>query len=105
MSPEAWGFFSVLTTVGAGTLVELVRTRKKVEKSATAATHAAEAAVIAATDAADLARPTGNGFATVVLGNLRELKEGQLEIRRKLDRHIEDHASADVGARRPGNRN
>lgn len=103
MSPEAWGFFSVLTTVGAGTFVELIRTRRKVERSANASELAAAAAAEAATEAADLARPTANGFAGDVLGGLAELKAGQLEIRRKLDRHIEDHASADAGARRRRN--
>ncbi|HST86293.1 MAG TPA: hypothetical protein VLL08_31435 [Kineosporiaceae bacterium] len=103
MSPEAWGFFSVLTTVGAGTFVELVRTRRKVEKSATAAGAAATAAAVAATEVADLARPTGNGFAREVLTGLATLQSGQEEIRRRLDRHIEDHASADAGARRRRN--
>jgi len=99
MSPEAWGFFSVLTTVGAGTFVELIRTRKKVERAAGASAHAATAAVVAATEAADLARPTANGFAASVLSSLSELKAGQEHISRRLDRHIEDHASADVRRR------
>ncbi len=103
MSPEAWGFFSVLTTVGAGTFVELVRTRRKVEKSASASELAANAAAEAATEAADLARPTANGFAPEVLTGLIELKVGMKEIGAKLDRHIEDHASADAGARRRRN--
>ena len=100
MTPEAWGFFSVLTTVGAGTFVELVRTRRKVEKSAPASQRAATAAATAAPEAAELARPTSDGFADIVLASLAELKAGQVEIRRKLDRHIEDHAAADVGSRR-----
>ncbi len=99
MTPEAWGFFSVLTTVSAGTLVELIRTRRKVESSSDAAGVAATAAAVAASEAADLARPDGPGFGDV-LTRLSELRQGQVDIRRKLDRHIEDHASAHAKARR-----
>jgi hypothetical protein len=115
VTPEAWGFFSVLTTTTSATVVQLVRLRRKVETSATtaqvahsarASRMAAKAAARAAAEAADLARPTGNGFAGDVRLSLSEikaligeLKEGQHELRQRLDQHIGDHAAADVRRR------
>lgn len=60
----------------------------------------------AATEAASAAQrimPVANGFTAKVLNALADLKSGQtklddelIEVHRKLDRHIGDHASADV---------
>lgn len=75
------------------------KTNKKIDVAASHADTAAEAADLAA----KRAEPISNGFAEKVLGSLEQLKRGQSEqgvelheVRQKLDRHIGDHAAADV---------
>jgi hypothetical protein len=67
----------------------------------------ADTAASSAELAAERSKPTSNGFAEEVKDGLNTLLEGQSlqateihEIRVKLDRHLGDHASADV-MRRP----
>jgi hypothetical protein len=64
----------------------------------TAATNADTAATEAAT-AAKRVEPVSNGFAGKVLDSLEVLEAGQKRTEAKLDRHIGDHASADVRRR------
>lgn len=88
MTPEAWAFFGVLTTVSGGVLVEQIRTRKRVE-------HAVE-----------LSEPTGDGFAGKVTGALDRIEDRQGDIVRRLDvveaqldRHLSDHVAASLRVR------
>lgn len=109
MTPEAWGFFSLLTTTSAATLIELVRTRKKVgavDTKVDVVDTKVDVAAVEATKAAEMAAPTGNGFAHRTEGALGEIlaKLGPIEtkierigaIEAKLDGHIADHAANDV---------
>jgi hypothetical protein len=94
MTGEAWGFFSVLTTVVCGTFVELVRTRRRLDRSAAAGGPES--------DGEECDEQSPRGFRASVLASLQELKTGQGELRQRLDRHLGDHASSDL--RRPGRR-
>lgn len=96
MSPEAWTFFGVLTTTSAATLLglgELVRGNRRRDRAAAAGDD----------DQGDDEAPeddrTTAGFRRSVLASLAELKGGQVDLRRRLDRHLGDHASSDL--RRP----
>jgi hypothetical protein len=70
----------------------------------------ADTAVIAAKLAADRSKPISNGFADDVRKGFSDLKDGQAsitedlrEVKNKIDRHIADHASADVLRRKKVN--
>jgi hypothetical protein len=94
MSPEAWGFFSVLTTVCSGVLIELIRMRRRLD-----------AQPVPEDDGDIEDEDTPRGFRTSVLISLRELRNGMADLRRRqerFDRHLDDHAAADV--RRPERR-
>lgn len=67
MSPEAWGFFGVAVVQLCGVVITYLKLRKTREKVDDAAT--------AAKEAADWAKPTGNGFADEVRAGLSELKD------------------------------
>lgn len=89
MSPEAWGFFSVLTTANSGLLLEVIRMRRAI------------AAAAGTQDEGDIEdEDTPRGFRSSVLISLRELRTGVRDLRKRadrFDRHLEDHAAADVG--------
>lgn len=66
----------------------------------------ADTAAVEAATAARRTAPISNGFAGRVIGSLEELARGQAalhkdvrEVRQKLDKHIGDHAAADVRRR------
>jgi methylthioribose-1-phosphate isomerase len=103
LSPDAWGAVAAVgaaaTTGVCAVLVELGRRSSK-----TAATQAEQARMQAA-EAADLSRPTANGFATTVEDSLQRIEAGMArtdslldEITRQVHRignqlttHLEDH--------------
>lgn len=45
-------------------------------------------------------KATGNGFARHVKDDLAEIKQGLGRVEGKIDRHIEDHAEADLRRRK-----
>ncbi len=91
MSPEAWTFFGILTTTSAATLLGLVQVLR--------GNHRRDRADAEGDDQDDQDDATPAGFRRSVLGSLDELKGGQIDLRRRLDRHLGDHASSDL--RRP----
>lgn len=78
MTPEAWTFAGIITTQAAGVAVvwlKLRKTRQHVDQ-----------AKAAALDAADLSRPTGNGWASKVLGKLDHIESRFDLLDNRLDR-------------------
>lgn len=74
-------------------------TKRTADETKSAVSETAEAVG----DVKTLSTPTGNGFASRteaalqrIVGQLDELKDGQHDLRQRLDQHIGDHASADV---------
>jgi hypothetical protein len=96
------GFLGVCVTQAVSwraVRVQANRTEDKLDQVG----HNADTAATEAATAAKRAEPVSNGFARKVLDSLEILESGQrdhgaelAEIRSKLDRHIGDHASADV---------
>jgi hypothetical protein len=101
MTPEAWTFFTILTGGVGGIFNEAIKTRRElreVKLGIGVVGDKADAANESATDAADLSRPTGNGYAKNVLSALSDLKEGQrilhdeiTENSKAFTDHLRDH--------------
>lgn len=122
MTDPAWSAFTAVAValIGGAALVlsEGVKTRRAAEEATTAARgahSAASAAQATAEDARDLARPTGNGFATGVMERLDRIERAQRgirtdvaqvrsdvgDVRDRITDHLQAHASADVAHRHP----
>lgn len=81
------------------------RSSKKTDGKIDVVGRNADSAVTAAELAAKRSEPTSNGFAEDMREGMSDLKEGQKNISKKLDRHIEDHASSDVLRKNKGEGN
>lgn len=88
-----WTFAGILVVAITGLLTEMAKTRRKIDQVHEDVGVAANAAV----DAADLARPTGNGFAQSVKDSLARIEKSQqatddrlaafdIRVTRRLDR-------------------
>lgn len=99
MSPEAWGFFSLLTTTTGGIGAMLIDLRSKVAKVDTKVDTVgdkADTAAIASAATALAVAPVTNGFAAGTTESLTELRALVIETRGLMVGHIADHASAAV---------
>lgn len=112
MTPEAWGFFSVLTTTSGATLVGLSGLRSrigKVDSKVDVVDSKADTAATAAMDTAKAIAPVSNGYAkhtTESLASLHtavgDLRDMIVADRRLLVEHIAAHASSDLSKGRGG---
>lgn len=110
MTPEGWGTNLGAIAVAGVAAWQAWAARRTAGGAATKdqLTKVGERATSAAEEAARAVResPTANGFAGRVLASLAKLEEGQAQIRgeltrvgQRLDKHVDDHASADVRRR------
>lgn len=101
VSHDLWVFLGIVVAQFAAIVVAVVQGR-------TAAADA-KAAKQSAQTAAELSKPTGNGFADDVRQGFSDLREGIADMRRglsrveaKIDDHVADHARSDIlGSHRP----
>lgn len=85
MSPAAWAFFSVLTTTQTKSLLDLAKLKAGARRTGATVERVKT-----------LAEPTGDGFAERIEGKLDRVIDEAAQERRRLSRHIDDHASADL---------
>lgn len=84
-----WASLLVVQGVMAiGMVLGYLGTRKKVDDVKDQASDAK----VQATLAAELAAPTGNGYAGRTEDALREIKDAIVRVEQKVDTHIQDHA-------------
>lgn len=112
MTPEAWGFFSVLTTTSGATLVGLAGLRLKlgnVDRKVDTVDGKADMAASTAKDTAKAIAPISNGYARHTTESLSSLHEAVTDLRdmivadrRLLVEHIAAHASSDLSKGRGG---
>ena len=104
LPPEGWAAVGIAVSAIAATVsaIGVARTNATKRDVGKATEHAAEANE-AATEARELARPTGNGYAVRTLTaldrierQLRDLTAAQTRTSEHLVQHLSDHAAADV---------
>lgn len=101
--PAIVGLIVTFVLAQLGLFIDSRRQSKKTDGKIDAVGQNADTAVVAAELAAKRSEPTANGFADDIRKGITDLKNGQAtitddlkEVKKKLDRHISDHASSDV---------
>ncbi len=98
-SPDVMILVVTFVLAQLGLFMEQRRRANKTDKLVEGVGADATTAATEATSAATRAEPVSNGFAGKVLAGLSDLSTDVREIRTRMDRferHIDDHASADV---------